>query len=94
MPLFKAQLENLLDNVLDDWMGIFKPCGMFQALTFVITCTKCEHSTRITVFVVDQQTVDKRGKESEMTAQHIVLATGLRPRYPDIPGAKEYGITR
>ena len=54
MPLFKAQLENLLDNVLDDWMGIFKPCGMFQALTFVITCTKCEHSTRITVFVVDQ----------------------------------------
>ncbi|XP_068714521.1 thioredoxin reductase 1, cytoplasmic-like isoform X3 [Montipora foliosa] len=37
--------------------------------------------------------VDKRGKVSEMTAQHIVLATGLRPRYPDIPGAKEYGIT-
>ena len=29
-----------------------------------------------------------------MTAQHIVLATGLRPRYPPIPGAKEYGITR
>lgn len=39
------------------------------------------------------KTVDKRGKVGEMTAQHIVLATGLRPRYPDIPGAKEYGIT-
>ncbi|XP_015763830.1 PREDICTED: thioredoxin reductase 3-like isoform X1 [Acropora digitifera] len=37
--------------------------------------------------------VDKRGKVTEMTAQNIVLATGLRPRYPDIPGAKEYGIT-
>lgn len=37
--------------------------------------------------------VDKKGKVSEMTAQNIVLATGLRPRYPDIPGAKEYGIT-
>ncbi|KAJ7353844.1 thioredoxin reductase [Desmophyllum pertusum] len=39
------------------------------------------------------KTVDKKGKVTEMTAQHIVLATGLRPRYPDIPGAKEYGIT-
>jgi len=37
--------------------------------------------------------VDKKGKVTQMTAQHIVLATGLRPRYPDIPGAKEYGIT-
>ncbi|XP_073228349.1 thioredoxin reductase 1, cytoplasmic-like isoform X2 [Porites lutea] len=39
------------------------------------------------------QAVDKKGKVSQMTAQHIVLATGLRPRYPPIPGAKEYGIT-
>ncbi|KAM7432941.1 thioredoxin-disulfide reductase [Porites harrisoni] len=39
------------------------------------------------------QAVDKKGKVSQMTAQHIVLATGLRPRYPAIPGAKEYGIT-
>ena len=38
--------------------------------------------------------MDKRGRVTEMTAQNIVLATGLRPRYPDIPGAKEYGITR
>lgn len=42
----------------------------------------------------DRQAVDKKGKVTEMTAQHIVIATGLRPRYPDIPGAKEYGITR
>lgn len=46
--------------------------------------------------LVDAHTVkavDKRGRVTEMTAQNIVLATGLRPRYPDIPGAKEYGIT-
>ena len=28
-----------------------------------------------------------------ITAKYILLATGGRPRYPDIPGAQEYGIT-
>lgn len=37
--------------------------------------------------------VDKKGKEIELTAENFILATGERPRYPDIPGAKEYGIT-
>lgn len=37
--------------------------------------------------------VDKKGKETKMTADHFILAMGMRPRYPDIPGAKEYGIT-
>jgi len=27
------------------------------------------------------------------TAQTFVIAVGGRPRYPDIPGAVEYGIT-
>jgi thioredoxin reductase (NADPH) len=39
------------------------------------------------------KTVDKRGNEKTITADKIILATGLRPRYPDIPGAKEYGVT-
>eukprot|EP00049_Salpingoeca_infusionum_P011480 m.199419 g.199419 ORF g.199419 m.199419 type:complete len:520 (+) comp14943_c0_seq1:358-1917(+) len=38
------------------------------------------------------KTVNKRGKELNITADKIVLAPGGRPRYPDIPGA-EYGIT-
>eukprot|EP00730_Choanoeca_flexa_P019547 TRINITY_DN9554_c0_g1_i1.p1 TRINITY_DN9554_c0_g1~~TRINITY_DN9554_c0_g1_i1.p1 ORF type:complete len:501 (+),score=142.90 TRINITY_DN9554_c0_g1_i1:42-1544(+) len=38
-------------------------------------------------------TVNKRGKEATITADQIILAPGGRPRYPDIPGAKEYGIT-
>ncbi|XP_070557651.1 thioredoxin reductase 1, cytoplasmic-like [Ptychodera flava] len=37
--------------------------------------------------------VTKRGKETVMTAAHFILAVGMRPRYPDIPGAKEYCIT-
>ncbi|XP_045164939.2 thioredoxin reductase 1, cytoplasmic-like isoform X2 [Mercenaria mercenaria] len=37
--------------------------------------------------------VDKKGKEMSYSADKFILATGERPRYPDIPGAKEYGIT-
>jgi pyruvate/2-oxoglutarate dehydrogenase complex dihydrolipoamide dehydrogenase (E3) component len=39
------------------------------------------------------QTTDKRQKEKTITAKYILLATGGRPRYPDIPGAQEFGIT-
>ena len=37
--------------------------------------------------------VSKKGKEETITTARIVLATGGRPKYPDIPGAREYGIT-
>lgn len=37
--------------------------------------------------------VNKKGKETEYTAQNFILAMGGRPKYPDIPGAKELGIT-
>lgn len=39
------------------------------------------------------QLVDKKGKESFITSAHFIIATGERPRYPDCPGAREYGIT-
>lgn len=45
---------------------------------------------------VDPHTVKvvvKTGKEHTLTASHFVIAVGGRPRYPDIPGALEYGIT-
>ena len=38
------------------------------------------------------QTTDKRGKTTTITAARVLLATGGRPRYPDIPGAKEFCI--
>lgn len=28
-----------------------------------------------------------------MTSQNFIIAVGGRPKYPDIPGAKEYGIS-
>uniref|UniRef100_A0A6S9YRD9 thioredoxin-disulfide reductase (NADPH) n=2 Tax=Chrysotila carterae TaxID=13221 RepID=A0A6S9YRD9_CHRCT len=39
------------------------------------------------------RTVDKKGKEVDVTADTIVIATGGRPNYPDIPGAREHCIT-
>jgi thioredoxin reductase (NADPH) len=40
------------------------------------------------------QAVNKKGQEVKKTAKHFILAMGERPRYPDIPGAREFGITR
>lgn len=37
-------------------------------------------------------TVTKQG-ERNLTGKYILIAVGGRPRYPDIPGAIEYGIT-
>jgi pyruvate/2-oxoglutarate dehydrogenase complex dihydrolipoamide dehydrogenase (E3) component len=39
------------------------------------------------------QTTNKKGEKKEITADHFVIAVGGRPRYPDVPGAKEFGIT-
>lgn len=44
----------------------------------------------------DQHTIAgvmKNGEEKIITAQNILIAVGGRPRYPNIPGAVEYGIT-
>lgn len=37
--------------------------------------------------------VMKNKTEKVLTAKHVVIAVGLRPNYPDIPGALEHGIT-
>ena len=45
---------------------------------------------------VDEHTlkcVNKKGKEKTVTADKFIVATGGRPKYPNIPGAKEFGIT-
>jgi len=39
------------------------------------------------------KTVDRRGREKTITSNNFIIATGGRPRYPDIPGAKEHCIT-
>lgn len=35
----------------------------------------------------------KNNTEKVLTAKNVVIAVGGRPRYPNIPGALEYGIT-
>jgi len=45
---------------------------------------------------VDTHTVkatDKNGVVTNYTSDKFLIATGERPRYPDIPGAKEYAIS-
>ncbi|XP_012235732.1 thioredoxin reductase 2, mitochondrial isoform X1 [Linepithema humile] len=37
--------------------------------------------------------VTKKGEEKVLTAKNVLIAVGGRPRYPDIPGAVEYGIS-
>ncbi len=37
--------------------------------------------------------MDKKGKETRITADAFVIAPGGRPRYPEIPGAKEHCLT-
>ena len=39
------------------------------------------------------KTVNKKKVEKKVTAETFVLATGGRPKYPEIPGAQEFGIT-
>lgn len=39
------------------------------------------------------ETTDKKGKVKTITFDEAVVAVGGRPRYPDIPGAKEHCIT-
>mmetsp|Transcript_40860 Transcript_40860/g.46883 ORF Transcript_40860/g.46883 Transcript_40860/m.46883 type:complete len:230 (+) Transcript_40860:244-933(+) len=45
---------------------------------------------------VDDHTIElvnNKGKTQTVTSKYFVIAVGGRPSYPDIPGAKEYGIT-
>lgn len=36
---------------------------------------------------------DKKNNVLHITAKDFIIAVGGRPKYPDIPGAKEYSIT-
>ena len=37
--------------------------------------------------------MNKRGKETTMTSERFLIATGGRPKYPNIPGMKEHCIS-
>ena len=40
------------------------------------------------------QCTNRKGKTEEITAKYFIVATGCRPKYPDVPGVKEFAITR
>ncbi|XP_037820046.1 thioredoxin reductase 1, mitochondrial [Lucilia sericata] len=49
-----------------------------------------------TASFIDNHTIQvkmKDGSQVKHTGHYIVIAVGLRPVYPNIPGAREYGIT-
>lgn len=56
---------------------------------------KVEYLNAYATFVDEHtlKTVDRRGKEKNITADKFLIAVGGRPRYADIPGAKEHCIT-
>lgn len=56
---------------------------------------KIDYQNKFASFV-DSHTIslrDAKGRTNEVTAERIVIAVGGRPSYPDIPGAREFGIT-
>lgn len=57
-------------------------------------CRKVEYINGLGTFKDPHtiQTVTKQG-ERLLHAKYILIAVGGRPRYPNIPGATEYGIT-
>lgn len=66
---------------------------MFCSLFLV--CRKVEYINGLGYFK-DKNTVVailKNKTEKVLTAKYVVIAVGGRPKYPDIPGALEYGIT-
>lgn len=70
-------------------------------MIFNIICFICTYFRKVEYinglgYFKDEHTVAavlKNQTEKVLTAKHIVIAVGGRPRYPDIPGAAEYGIT-
>ena len=56
---------------------------------------KIDYQNKFASFV-DPHTIalrDSKGNTKQVTAEKIVIAVGGRPSYPDIPGAREFGIT-
>lgn len=66
-----------------------------NSLITIITFRKVEYINGLGYFK-DKNTVVavmKNKSERVLTTKYVVIAVGGRPRYPDIPGALEFGIT-
>lgn len=81
--------EKMLENVGNYIRGL----NWGYKKTFI--AEKIKYIPKLASFI-DNHTiklVDAKGKEDKVTANHIVIATGGRPTYLDVPGLKENCIT-
>ncbi|VDL98874.1 unnamed protein product [Schistocephalus solidus] len=96
----KAFGWNVPDNLNHDWESMISGIqDHIHSLNFgyrsVLMSTKVTYLNALGE-LIDPHTVKtttKTGVIKNITARTIALATGERPRYPSIPGAKEFGIT-
>ncbi|KAH8371618.1 hypothetical protein KR093_008276 [Drosophila rubida] len=87
-------------NIKPDWRKLIKSVqNHIKSVNWVtrvdLRDKKVEYVNSMGRFV-DAHTIDyrtKQGERRQLTAEHVVVAVGGRPRYPDIPGATEFGIT-
>jgi len=87
------------DQVSHDWPAMVTEVqnhvgGLNWGYRVALREASVEYLNEYATFV-DKNTikaVNKKGKETMRTAAQFILATGGRPRYPDIPGA-EFGIS-
>lgn len=55
---------------------------------------KREKKDVVLIFLICVQATKRNETTVEMTSEYFLVATGERPRYPNIPGAKEFAISR
>ncbi|EDW73246.2 LOW QUALITY PROTEIN: uncharacterized protein Dwil_GK16764 [Drosophila willistoni] len=87
-------------NIKPDWQKLVKSVqNHIKSVNWVtrvdLRDRKVEYVNSKGAFFDDHtiEFVPKCGKRYIVTSEYIVVAVGGRPRYPDIPGAKEFGIT-
>ena len=87
-------------NKPHDWaVASEKITDYIQSLNYgyrkVLNNEKVTYFNKLAKFVGPNQVelVDAEGKSETIWADKILIATGGRPNYPDIPGAIEHSIT-
>ena len=61
---------------------------------FVIECRCIKTRVYYNIKSMTVQATKRNNSAVEMTAEYFIVATGERPRYPDVPGIEEFSITR
>ncbi|XP_068148821.1 thioredoxin reductase 2, mitochondrial [Drosophila tropicalis] len=87
-------------NIKPDWQKLVKSVqNHIKSINWVtrvdLRDRKVEYVNSKGAFLDDHaiEFLPKGGRRTKVTSKYIVVAVGGRPRYPDIPGAKEFGIT-